>query len=151
MGQRQNNNREEYFRQVDFIFYHEKKIREAVTEARLGEHKTAFSIARENFLSDPTAQRAIKNLTPLKVVKLFDGTIIKNPESWLEVIDKTYKYCQKQNDCRYEVARRRYSNEDYRKTCIDLNISNTTRRRLLEMVQMYATLLAVQAGLIRVG
>ena len=154
MSQRQSNNREKYFRQIDFIFYHEKQIRDAVTEARISGGRdgtiSLFPVASANNFSDPTATEAIKNLTPLKFVKLPDGTIIKYPEKWLAVIDKTYSYCKKQNDCRCEIARRRYNNEDYRKTCIDLNISNTTRRRLLELVQIYAALQAVQAGLIRV-
>ena len=154
MSQRQSNNREKYFRQIDFIFYHEKQIRDAVTEARISGGRdgtiSLFPVANANNFSNPTATEAIKNLTPLKFVKLPDGTIIKYPEKWLAVIAKTYDWCKKQNDCRYKVAKRRYSNEDYRKTCIDLNISNTTRRRLLELVQIYAALQAVQAGLIRV-
>lgn len=154
MGQRHKNNRERYFRAVDFVFYHEKKIRDAVTEARISGGRdgtiSLFPVASSNSFSDPTAARAMKNLTPLKFIKLPDGTIVKYPEKWLAVIDKTYAHCKKQNDQRYEVARRRYNNEDYRKTCRDLNISNTTRRRLLELVQIYAALQAVQAGLIRV-
>ena len=154
MAQRQNKNREKYFKAIDFIFYHEKQIRDAVKEARTSGSRDAtislFPVASANNFSDPTATKAIKNLIPLKFVKLPDGTIIKYPEKWLEVIEKTYSYCKKQNDCRFEVARRRYNNEDYRKTCIDLNISNTTRRRLLELMQIYAALQAVQAGLIRV-
>lgn len=154
MAQRQSNNREKYFKQIDFIFYHEKQIRDAVKESRIDDVRdgsiSLFPIASANSFSDPTASRALKNLTPLKSVLLKDGVIVKFPEKWLEVIDKTYSYCKMQNDCRYEVARRRYNNEDYRKTCIDLNVSNTTRRRLLELVQIYAALQAVQAGLIKV-
>lgn len=153
MAQRHKNNREKYFRQIDFIFYHEKQIRDAVTESRItGGRENGISlfpvVGATSIHSDPTASQAVKNLTPLKFVKLRNDVIIKYPEKWLEVIDKTYSYCKRQNDCRFEVARRRYSNEDYRKTCIDLNISNSTRRRLLELAQIYAALQAVQFRLI---
>lgn len=155
MAQRQSNKRESYFRQVDFIFYREKQIRDAVFEKRNASRDDSislFPIAEvSGRISDPTSAKAIKNLTPLKFVVISDGVIIKSPERWLEVIDKTYAWSRRQTDCRYEVARRRYNNEDYRKTCIDLHISNTTRTRLLETVKTYAALQAVQAGLIRVG
>lgn len=101
-------------------------------------------------IPDPTATQAVRNLTLLKSVTLSSGEIIEYPERWLEVIDKTYKYCSTQKDCRLEVARRRYRSEDYRKTCRELNISDTARRRLLELVKIYAALQAVQLGLIQV-
>ena len=151
MSQRQSQTRESYMRQIDFIFYREKEIREAVFRARI---KTAFSgtlrLVNAGGIPDPTATEAVRNLTPLKSVILNDGEMIEYPESWLEVIDKTYKYCETQNDSRLEVARRRYSHEDYRKTCVELNISDTKRRRLLELVKIYAALQAVQSGLIKV-
>ena len=151
MGQRQSSTRDTYMRQIDFIFYREKEIREAVYQARLD--MTAGGTLRlinASSTPDPTATQAIRNLTPLKFVEIGDGEIIEYPERWLEVIEKTYKYCSTQKDCRAEVARRRYRNEDYRKTCRELNISDSTRRRLLELVKIYAALQAVQLGLIQV-
>ena len=151
MSQRQSQSRETYMRQIDFIFYREKEIREAVFRAR---SKTTlsgtFRLVNAGGIPDPTAIEAVRNLTPLKSVILNDGEKIENPERWLEVIEKTYKNCATQKDCRLEVARRRYKREDYRKTCEDLNISDSTRRRLLELVKMYAALQAVQLGLIKV-
>ena len=153
MAQRQSKNREIYFRQIDFIFYREKQIRDAVFEKRTtggSDLGTPMINLFSGTISDPTASKAIKNLTPLKFVTVKDGVIIKFPEKWLEVIDKTYNWCNRQQDCRYEVARRRYNGEDYRKTCLDLHISEATQRRLLEKVRIYATLQAVQAGLIKI-
>ena len=133
------------------MFYHEEEIRDAVTRARLDSgHTGAIKIVNGNGMTDPTATQAVKNLTPLAVVEIRGGHTVKKPESWLIVIDKTYSWCKLQKDCRYEAARRRYNGEDYRKTCHELNISNSTRRRLLELVQMYAALQAVQLGLIQV-
>ena len=151
MGQRQSRGRETYMRKIDFIFYREKEIREAVNQARLNMTTGGtLRLINATGIPDPTATQAVRNLTPLKTVVISGGETIEYPESWLEVIDKTYKYCEMQKDCRLEVARRRYRSEDYRKTCRELNIADTTRRRLLELVQIYAALQAVQLGLIQV-
>ena len=152
MAQRQSKNRDYYFRQVEFIFYREKQIRDAVFEKRNNSRDSSAPIISlfSGSISDPTASSVIKNLTPLKTVTITDAVIIKYPEKWLEVIDKTYSWCKRQTDCRYEVARRRYNGDDYRKTCRDLHISETTNRRLLETVRTYAALHAVQAGLIKI-
>ena len=151
MSQRQSRSRETYMRKIDFIFYREKEIREAVYQARLNMTAGgALRLINATGIPDPTATQAVRNLTPLKSATLSGGEIIDYPERWLEVIDKTYKYCEMQKDCRLEVARRRYRLEDYRKTCRELNISDTARRRLLELVKIYAALQAVQLGLIQV-
>ena len=151
MAQRQSRTREAYMRKIDFMFYREKEIREAVEKARLSEHLTGtLRMVRSGGIPDPTALQATKNLTPLRFVTISDGEVIDFPERWLEVIEKTYNYCARQKDCRFEVAKRRYKAEDYRKTCRELNISNVTRCRLMELVRIYAALQAVQLGLIQV-
>ena len=150
-AQRQRKSRNSYISQIDFIFYYKKEIREAVSEARLDSgHTGIIKVTDGNKTTDPTATQAVKNLSPLPSVTIRGGHTVKKPESWLIVIDKTYSWCKLQKDCRHEIARRRYSGEDYRQTCRDLNISNSTRRRLLELVQIYAALQAVQLGLIQV-
>ncbi|MBR3746244.1 MAG: hypothetical protein IKP64_01900 [Selenomonadaceae bacterium] len=146
MGQRQRSS-EPYFRKIDFVFYNESKIRLAIAEMRLDDGRPHLP---SNGISNPTMMQAIRNLTPLAKVSLGNGHDIEFPERWLEVIDKTWSWAKAQPDCRAEVARRRYAKEDYRKTCHELNISNSTRRRLFDFVRMYAALHAVQLGLIRV-
>lgn len=150
--QRQRKSRQSYFSQIDFIFYHEADIKDAVLQERFSSGNSSSSIVAvsESGMSDPTARQAVRNLTPLESVIICGEHNIKKPEHWLIVIEKTYKWCKQQRDCRYEVARRIYDGEDYRKSCHELNISNSTRRRLLELVQMYAALQAVQLGLIQV-
>ena len=123
-------------REIDFIFYHEKKIREAVLKARVSNSPAGVVCpSSSGSVSDPTATQAVKNLMPLKFVVISSGEMIEYPEHWLEVIDKTYKYCSEQKDCRAEVARRRYRHEDYRKTCSELHISNSTYRRLIGLAK----------------
>lgn len=147
MAQRQRSN-ELYFRKIDFIFYNEEKIRIAVAEIRADDGRPRLKQKIE--CTDPTAVQAIRNLTPITSVMINSEQAIEYPERWLEVIDKTWEWAQKQKDCRYEVARRRYAKEDYKKTCYELYISRNTYRRLLDLVRMYASLHAVQLGLIRV-
>ena len=147
MGQRQRSS-EPYFRTIDFIFYNEEKIRLAVREMRLDDGQPR--LRKANDVSDPTATQAVKNLTPILKVSLNNEQDVEYPERWLEVVDRTWEWSKAQDDCRYEVARRRYAREDYRKTCRELGISNSTRRRLLDFVRMYAALHAVQLGLIHV-
>ena len=147
MTQRQRSS-EPYFRKIDFIFYNEAKIRHAVAEMRLDDGRPR--LRNVNGLSNPTATQAVRNLTPLAKVSLDGVHEVEFLERWLEVVDKTWSWAKAQRDCRYEVARRRYAKEDYRKTCRELGISNSTRRRLLDFVRMYAALHAVQLGLTRV-
>lgn len=147
MAQRQRSS-EPYFRKIDFVFYNEGKIRIAIAEMRLDDGRP--HIPQKTELADPTAGQALKNLTPLKSVMLNCEQSLEYPERWLIVIDKTWQWAKAQNDCRYEIARRRYAQENWQKTCKELHISNTTRRRLFDFVRMYASLHAVQLGLIHV-
>lgn len=147
LGQRQRSN-EVYFRKIDFIFYNEEKIRVAVAEARADDGRP--HLRQKATGSDPTATQAVRNLTPLTKVMINSEQTIEYPERWLEVIDKTWAWAKKQKDCRYEVARRRYAKEDYRKTCREIHIVQSTCSRLFDFVRMYAALHAVQLGLIRV-
>ena len=146
MAQRQRSS-EPYFRKIDFIFYNEAKIRLAVEEMRLDDGRPRLP---SNGISNPTQMQAVRNLTPLEKVSLDGVHSVEFPERWLEVVDKTWSWAKAQNDCRAEVARRRYAKEDYRITCRELGVSNSTRRRLFDFVRMYAALHAVQLGLIRV-
>ena len=121
-----------YIRKIEFVFYNEDEIRAAVFEAR---NEPAFVpiIRNASGLSDPTAKEAIINLTPLPTVKV-KGTELELPEKWLLVIDKTYAWAKKQGEVKYEVARRRYNGEDYRKTCSELHISSNIHYRIVELV-----------------
>ena len=138
---------DKYIKKIDFVFYNEKNIRQAVIEER----ETAIKPELKNGsgLSDPTARDAIRNLTPLSFVKIA-GEILKLPESWLVVIDKTYNWCKRQSSCHYEVLRRKYHNEHFRRICFDLHISPTTFHNMVNRARQYAALQAVQLNLIYV-
>ena len=135
-----------WVRKVDFVFYHEQEIRETILDER-STCASAPVVRNASGVSDPTAREAIYNLSPLPVVKI-DGKELRLPERWLVVIDKTYAWAKSQSDVHYEVARRRYRGEDYRVTCRELSIDNSTRSRLMEKIRIYAALQAAQMNLI---
>ena len=146
MQRQRNSQNKPYIRKIEFVFYNEAEIRAAVFEER---NEPAFVpiIRNASGLSDPTAREAIYNLTPLPTVKV-KGTELALPERWLLVIDKTYAWAKRQSEVNYEVARRRYNGEDYRKTCRELNISQQYQSKILENIKNYAALQAAQMNLI---
>ena len=133
----------EHIRKIEFVFYNERAIREAVAEARAG--GCAPKGRNGSGVSDPTASAAIRNVTPLKSVKV-RGEQLEQPEAWLRVVDAVYAWCDQD---RLAVAKDRYSGIDYRETCANLSISDTTRRAMLQDVRHFASLCAVQMGLIK--
>lgn len=142
---------EKYLRQIDFVFYHERELREAIVETRLGARtEGVIKTKNSNRITNPTATQAVKNLSPLNAVNLRNGEIVKYPERWIIVIDKTYEWCRKQKGQFLEIAKRRYAREDYRKTCRELSITHPTISNTMRLVRMYAALQAVQQGLIEV-
>ena len=149
MGQRQRiSSNKPWIKKIDFIFYNEQEIRLAVLEAR-SSGKPLCEVPGRNGsgVSDPTARDAMYNLTPLPVIKI-NGQDLRLPERWLIVIDKTYAWAKSQSDVHYEVAKRRYRGEDYRVTCRELHIANTTRRNMFETIRIYAALQAAQMNVI---
>lgn len=147
MSGRERREKRLYIRQIEYVMYHEGAIREAIREAR--EYTAAPEIRNGSGLSDPTASAAIRAIMPLKSVEVM-GEELKNPERWVEVVDKAYGWSRRQEDYVYEVARRRYRGEFYRKTCRELAISESLYYGTIERFRIYAALQAVQLGLIRV-
>ncbi len=136
----------EYVRKIDFVFYHEAEIRDAVLDAREGNAPPPGGARSKNHISNPTEAKALRNLSPLRNVRV-RGEYLEWPEDWLRVIDAVYAWCDGDH---LIVARDRYSNEDYRQTCAKLNISGTTYYSLLNEVRQRAALCAVQFGVIKV-
>lgn len=134
-----------YMRKIDFVFYNEAAIREAVFEAR--EEVRQPEVFNGSGLPDPTLREVIRRLMPIEAVTIC-GDTLKNPERWIEVIDKTYAWCKRQSDIHYEIARRRYKGEHYLKTCRELAISEPLLYQIMEKVRVYAALQAAQFGLI---
>lgn len=132
-----------YIKKVDFVFYREKDIRDAVEEFRHGGKKQAEG---GGGIGDPTAAQALRNVIPLRCANI-NGHMLEWPESWLQVIDATYGWC---NQDRLIVAKDRYNDVDYRVTCAKLSIAQPQYYKLLRSVRNRAVLCAVQYGLIKV-
>lgn len=136
-----------YMRKIDFVFYHEREIRAAVLDAREAREDAGKQSARnKNHIGDPTAAKAIRNVTPLRSVRIH-GMHLEWPEHWLKVVDVVYAWC---TGARLIVAKDRYHGEDYRRTCAKLCISSKTYYNLLNEVRQHAALCAVQLGVIKV-
>ena len=150
MAQRQRNGgtNKPWIRKIDFVFYNEQEIRLAVLEARnTGKPLAEVPSRNASGMSDPTARDAISNLSPVPVVRINEQEL-RLPERWLTVIDKTYAWAKSQSDEHYEVARRRYHGEDYRVTCRELHVAQSTHSKIMENIRMYAALQAAQMNLI---
>lgn len=132
-----------YMRKIEFVFFNEKEIREAVDEAR--EDSKTPELRNGSGCPDPTASTAIRNLSPIPSV-MIDGVELKSPESWLAVIDKTYNWCKRQGEKYYEFARSRYKGEYFVKACVKAEASTANFYMILERIRNYA---AIQAAWLR--
>ena len=136
-----------YIKKIEFVFYNEREIREAISEAR--EDIKTPELRNGSGLPDPTASTAIRNLSPVMSVKV-GGVELKKPESWLTVVEKTYKWCKRQGAKYYEVARRRYAGEYFAKTCANTGLSISRLYEVLEKIRNYAAIQAAYLQLIYV-
>ena len=133
------------FRKIDYVFFNEEKIRQAVYEARNFHRKP--EIPNKNSKGDPTAQEAVKNLTPIKDVIIADK-VLSAPELWLDVIDKTRNRCIRRGGRFPEVFQRYYSGEHFANTCFDLELPVNRFYRTLDKIRAYASLWAAWHHLI---
>ena len=136
-----------WVKKVDFVFYHEREIREAVLDER-STCTSAPIVRNASGVSDPTARDAIYNLSPLPMVKI-DGKELRLPERWLFVIDTTYAWAKEDNPLRYEVAKLKYSGTHYKMICIDCHISMKFQYLLLENFRKFAFAMARDLNLVR--
>ena len=136
-----------YIKKIEFVFYNEREIREAITEARY-DNKTP-ELRNDSGLPDPTASTAIKNLSPVAAV-FVGGVELKKPESWMVVVDKTYNWCKRQGEKYYAFARSRYNGEYFAKSCARYDTSITQFYGVLERIRNYAALQAALLNLIYV-
>lgn len=138
--------RQGYIRKIDFVFYNERKIKEAIKEVREDPAPTQKTSMRVLSFSDPTSIQAIKNATPIKSIA-FEGHVLENPESWVKVIDRTYNWA---DELTKSIAAGRYKKEDYRETCMKQNCSERVYYRRLEQFRHRAAMIAIGLQLITI-
>ena len=132
----QRQSKKNWIRKIDFVFYNEQEIREQVADAR-NNLQHAPVIRNASKIPDPTAKEAIFNLTPITSIRI-KGKELKRPEDWLRVVDATYFWAQQQDNPRYQVAKLRFSGEDYRMMCAKCHISARYQYTLLDNFRGYA-------------
>ncbi|WP_110953056.1 hypothetical protein [Anaerosinus massiliensis] len=139
---------------IEKRFYQYEKIKKAVFEARKDPAacKTGGNGSGHAFVSDPTANVAMKEVMPLPSVIIEvaknETEVIKQPEKWLKIVEQTYLYYK--NGIVYDMLKSRYSGEHYQKTCRELHISSSTYYQMITEAQHYALACACQVGLVRV-
>ncbi len=152
----QRRSRDRNVRAFEFMIRNEKKIRDAVEEARAnkGGH-TGGTPTGHAFISDPTAGEAIRNVEELSFVEIEGGGRVEWPERWLSVIDAVRAWCEPFY-LRREILRRRYNGESWTKTCAEIKISRdrylseTRYREIIRSIRSYALQCAAQVGVIKV-
>lgn len=151
--------RQRGFGMVEKMFYCYKAIKNEVAEVRA--EQECFSSHRKDgggssnhaYISDPTAQIALRHIEPIRAVTLsVNGNVetIANPEKWVYVVEQTLQYFQSDSFV-YKVLKARFiDNEPMPKTCIKQEITESKYYRLRDEGIIYARECAIQLGLIKV-
>lgn len=147
------------FALIEKMFWYYNKIKQAVNEihAEIGYYQggkgDTASSSTHSFISDPTANMAIKHSAKVEKVIINSGNInedvISRPEDWLFVIEQTYRRFP-DTGIVGKVLRKRFTNEPWPTTCIDLNISKDKYYASRDTGIRYARECAIQIGLIKV-
>lgn len=152
----QRRSRDKNVRTFEFMIRNERKIREAVEEARAnkGGHSGGTPTGHA-FISDPTAGEAIRNAEELSFVELDGGGRVEWPERWISVIDAVRAWCEP-SYLRREILRRKYAGESWVRTCSEIKdakneyIKESKYRRILAAIRNYALQCAAQVQVIKV-
>ena len=96
---------------------------------------------------DPVVAAVIRHLDPIESI-FIEEYELKYPEKWLDVIDKTYKWCEKQVPYWYAAVKQRYAGKYTVAICNQLGITPEMFYRLINRTKYQAALYSVQAKLI---
>lgn len=143
---------EEY---TEALFFARKSIIEAVKSARAQQRAERLEFLLRTNTFDPTADSAMKDLTPLPLVyccHMGQTFLVYQPEKWLKVLKESFLlYRQRFASRAYITIQHRYIREWGIKKILDReNVSKMTYQNRRSDFLQGAVLLAVQAGLIEI-
>lgn len=144
----QRRNKDKLVRMVDFMFSHMEAIKRAVKEKREDNIRAGAKMTiSAGHISDPTARKALQNMTELAAVTLENGSTVQYPERWIQVYDSVYKWCDERKKL---IMRERYSGKDYVQTCSQHFISPTAYHSAIKDIRYRAVAGAAQLQLLTV-
>lgn len=144
---KKNDNRLAVYHYVDKMFYSRDAIKKAVEEARFDSGGAKSGGSGHAFISDPTAKKALKNISGIPSVSLPEGDVVNQPEEWLHILEHVYNSC---NDLERKLVDLKYRQQaHYIRICEALKIEQNTYYYLLKDIKAYAVELACQKGLVR--
>lgn len=137
-------------RMVVFCFKHYADIKQAVYEKRMDPGTVKQGGGGHSFISDPTAQKAIRNTAELDAVTITfgvqDSQVIRRPESWLKVVERTRTYYG--NNLQGKMITLAFEkNANWREICKTLNLRRGLYYTLMNDVVSFATGVALSLGL----
>jgi len=122
---------------IDKLFYHERQLREAVGELR------AAVVADAAYSADPTAKEAVAAIADLP-----DLMGYKDPETWLRVMDLTWKRYHDHHHIGIVMRARYQRKESPQRTSIENHIVEGTYWLWRDEFLTYAAMMAVMNGII---
>ncbi len=134
---------------IETMLYKQKAIRDAVMDyrANMGGH-TGGNAGGHAYVSDPTANTAIRNAEEIRAVTLDTGERVRWPERWVALFDALISWAE-EDSIKRGLLKRRYKGEDYRVTCLELAISQSTYSANLQEMRAYALAIACQLQLVK--
>ncbi len=137
-------------RMVVFCFNHYEAIKRAVYEKRLDPGTQKQGGGGHSYISDPTAQKAIRNTAELDVVTINYGSresqAIRRPESWLRVVERTRAYYG--SNIQGQMIVMLYDKKaGWREICRTLKLRRSVYYTLMNDVISIATGIAIGLGL----
>lgn len=149
-----------YADDIEFILINIEAIKKAVIESRVSGNRTGHTGGNgsgHSRVSDPTAIKAIRNISEVPVITISYGPYIagcrecktiKHPELWIKVAESVIHYYLK-NARMHDFFHRRYQlKEDWEKTCKELNMGRGAYYAMKADVLHMAELYAVHYGLL---
>ena len=138
------------YHNIEERFKQYREIKQAIKNCRQDRCVPHWFISGHAKISDPTANAAIANLTPLKAVNI-GTTRVEKPEMWINLYDAVKAHFDDSNKIISRYMDMMYlQNISRNRICNDLYIGVTTYYRYRNEIVVYATMVACQFGLAKI-